>query len=60
MRTRAQIKSDAKEQLYGKRGTAALITLLMFLIGIIPNIVVNLTESTAITIIVSFAVQIYL
>lgn len=42
-----------------KKGTAALIVLLMFLIELIPNIVGNLTESTAITIIVSLAVQIY-
>lgn len=59
MRTRAQIKKDAKAQLYGKKGTAALMVLLMFVIAIIPRIICTFVESEGIAIIIAIAGQIY-
>ena len=59
MRTRAQLKSDAKMQLDGKKGTGALIVLVLFVITLIPQIVSLAIDSEALTFILNLVVQVY-
>ncbi|GEQ19047.1 MULTISPECIES: DUF975 family protein [Clostridium] len=59
MRRRAELKEDAKQQLRGKRGTGALITLILFIIALIPSIVGYFVESEVIVAIMDIVVQIY-
>lgn len=60
MRTRVELKVDAKAQLEGKRGKGALIVLLMFLIGLIPSIIGLFIESDSIYIALDIVFQIYI
>ena len=60
MRTRVELKVEAKAQLEGKRGKGALIVLLMFLIGLIPSIIGLFIESDSIYIALDIVFQIYI
>lgn len=60
MRTRVEIKNDAKIQLDGKRGTAALITLLLMLVSFIPNICTKFIEPGAVLMLINVGIEIYI
>lgn len=59
MRERVQLKKDAKSQLKGKRGTAALMMLLTMVIAFIPNICEFFIDSSTVQVILCLVVQIY-
>lgn len=59
MRTRVELKQDAKAQLQGKKGTAAIMFLILFMIQVIPNIVKLLVGESLILGIVRVVVMIY-